>query len=293
MKKKCNLQKIIAIFVIEMYFLTTARMQLALHHPEDGFYRGTRFDRSGVFDGLLVDGLQLCDRWYPRYDPYLHDTVCGPAEEFTLCGAVKVGVGLLLLDAQPYDRFRLYPVADSGVWTAEEGDGRVVFRHRLEGYYTYEKEIALTGEASFAIRHAFTPALAWTGEVYNHNFFTMGRLETGPSREVDFPFRPEGDWRAVYDSVGFTESGIRFSRRLQEGESVYTGNIHAAGQTGMPYEMTLREGRMAVHIRGSVPVTRTVLWANHRIACLEPYNALDVGPGVTFRWNVEYAVEKK
>lgn len=273
-------------------------MQLLLHHPEDGFYQGTRFDRSGVWDSLLCDGTELCGRWFTRYDPFLHDAVQGPAEEFSpvMSGpdlsslAVKIGVGLLQLDSQPYDRFKLYPVADPGVWTVEQARDCVQFRHVLRDVYLYEKEIALTGEASFVIRHRLQALIPLVGEVYNHNFFTMGKMAVSPSRLIDFPFAPEGHWRAAYDSVAFTSGGIRFSRSLREGESVYTGDIHKASEEGMPYEMSLREGPFSVKIKGDVPVSRTVLWANHRVACLEPYNALDVGPGKTFTWKIDYTL---
>ena len=297
-----------------MITLETPSLQMVLHRPDDGFYQGTRFDHSGVFDSLLLQGVELCGRWFPRYDPFLHDTVCGPAEEFTpvyvpagppghlraggdegradgqIPGslAVKIGVGLLEVGTEPYDRFRLYPVADPGEWELESTPQRVLFRHRLKGYYTYEKTLAITGEKAFSIGHRLEAYVPLEGEVYNHNFFTLGRLEVTPGRCLDFPFRPEGTWRAAYDSVGFTAGGIRFSRQLKEGESVYTGNIHQAGTEGMPYRLVLREGPLAVHIGGSVPALRTVLWANHRIACPEPYNAFCVRPGAGFRWTLQY-----
>lgn len=128
------------------------------------------------------------------------------------------------------------------------------------------------------------------GDVYNHNFFTMGKMAVTESRVINFPFSPEGDWRAEYDSVAFSPGGIRFSRALREGESVYTGNIHEAGKEGMPYAMRLSEGSLSVQIRGDVPVFKTVLWANHRIACLEPYNRIDLAPRETFHWNIEYTL---
>ena len=116
----------------------------------------------------------------------------------------------------------------------------------------------------------------------------MGKMETGPSRRIDFPFRPEGTWRAAYDSVAFTDGGIRFSRILREGESVYAGDVHQAGKTGMPYEFTLHEGPLSLSIRGDVPVIHSVFWANHRIACVEPYNRLEAAPGETLRWTIHY-----
>jgi len=275
-----------------MYRISTSSIALFLHDPEDGFYLGTRFDRSGVFDSILLDSAEIAGRWFERYDPYMHDAVCGPSEEFFPVfldrGVVKIGVGLLHVpDVSEYDRFKLYDVVDSGEWNCFHDEGRVTFRHVLKGVYEYEKAIALTGEKSFEIRHTLRSDIELSGEMYNHNFFTLGKMEVGPSREIDFPFKPDGTWRAVYSSVGFTGSGIRFARPLVKGESVFTGNIHESA-AGMPYDMTIREEGVSVRIRSDVRCTHTVLWANHRIACLEPYNDFASAPGKECTWTVRY-----
>jgi hypothetical protein len=199
-------------------------------------------------------------------------------------------VGLLDAPRNGYDRFRLYPILDAGEWQVQAGLHTLRFSHRLAGWYTYEKTVALTGEASFEIRHCLTALRPLAGEVYNHNFFTIGKLETGQSRRIDFPFRPEGVWRTEYDSVGFSERGIRFSRALCKGESVYNCGIHEAGKSGMPYDMTLSEGPLSIHIHGDAPVTHTVFWANHRVACLEPYVKLIAAPGEKMRWSIMYEI---
>lgn len=267
-------------------------MQLEFHHPLDGYYEGTRFDRSGIFKSLVFKGTELCAPWFEQYSPTMHDAVLGPAEEFShmLVGPywLKPGVGLLAPDSEPYDRFKLYTVIDPGRWDVEERESSIFFCHSLEGYYTYRKEIRTVSECSFEISHALDVQIPWDGAVYNHNFFTMGKMESGPSRMIDFPFRPEGNWRAEYDSVAFTDGGIRFSRKLRKGESVYTSNIHQVGETGMPYDFTVREGSLSIHIWGDVPVTHSVFWANHRIACVEPYNQLIADPGETLRWTIRY-----
>ena len=278
-----------------MKSIRKGRLVITLHEPLDGFYRGTRFDRGGVFDSLEFNGLQMCGRWFDRYDPYAHDAVCGPSEEFSPIGYdlapaggtfIKPGVGLLRKsDSAPYDRFHLYEVADPGIWTVRQNDDSVLFEHVLEGVYIYRKEIALLGEDSFRISHVLEscgePLL---GDVYNHNFWTFGRMEVGPSRKVDFPFAPDGHWRAEYGSVALSASGVRFSRILGEGESVYMGDIHSKGEEGMPYRISLSEGKLGVDIKGDVPVLRTVFWANHRVACPEPYNAFHT----PCRWTITY-----
>lgn len=272
-----------------MLELSTKDVRIVLHHPEDGFYCGTRFDRSGIFDSILFHGTEMAGRWFERYDPLMHDAVCGPAEEFTLVSSLKIGVGILKIDT-PYDRFHLYEIVNPGKWEVDGKKDTVAFRHIIDGIYDYRKEVVVTGDSSFEIRHCLSSDIPLEGEVYNHNFFTMGRMVTGPSREMEFPFCPEGTWRAVYDSVGFTPSGIRFSRELAPGESIFTGDIHVAGTQGMPYSLKLKEKNLSVGISGDVPVTHTVMWANHRIACLEPYNAFRSAPAQPFRWTVRYVL---
>lgn len=278
-----------------MMLLSNDTLKAVLHEPLDGFYRGTRFDRSGVFDSISFKSVEIAGRWFSAYNPYMHDAVCGPAEEFSSIGFedaspgecfLKPGVGLLIRpDDAPYDRFRLYSVADPGSWTMEVRQDHAGFRHVMPGIYDYRKEVVLTGPDSMEIRHSLTSLGAHLeGEVYNHNFWTMGFMAVGPQRQMDFPFRPEGHWRSEYDSVALTASGVRFSRKLAEGESVYMGDIHEAGGHGMPYSMTLRDGGLGIEISGDVPVTHTVLWANHRVACLEPYNSF----AAPFSWTVRY-----
>lgn len=288
-----------------MITLSSDRLQLLLHEPLDGFYKGTRFDRAGIFDSILFGGIEMAGDWYPHYDPFMHDAVKGPAEEFSpVFPAIpghsrqsrelflKPGVGILLKDKTIYDRFRLYEVIDGGVWETAREEDHILFRHTIKGIYEYEKEIALTGDNSFEIRHHLLSEVPLEGEVYNHNFFTFGKLSIGPGREIDFPFCPVGEWRKEYDSVGFTHSGIRFTRDLNEGETVYAGDIHTALKDGMKYNMTLRDGPLSVSIKGSVPVTRAVFWSSSRVACIEPYNAFRAAPGKPFTWTICYSMEE-
>lgn len=293
-----------------MLTISNNALKISVHAPdgETGYYRGTRFDRAGVFESIVYRGCNYCEPWFESYSPIMHDAVCGPAEEFSPIGLegteagdpfLKIGVGVLeRLDNEPYDRFRLHRILEEGERKTETGQDYIRLTHRIDsetGYgYEYVKEIILTSEHSFVIRHCLKNIgkKALKGDVYNHNFFTLGLLQTGPSRTVDFPFQPEGDWRAEYSEVGFTGSGIRFSRVLKKGESVFTGNIHQAGRglDGSPNAFVLSDqqtGR-SVKMYCATPMTRTVFWSNHRIACLEPYIDFDIRPGEIFDFEINY-----
>ena len=56
----------------------------------------------------------------------------------------------------------------------------------------------------------------------------------------------------------------------------------------MPYDLTLAEAPLSVHIVGDVPALRTAFWSNHRIACPEPFNAFHAVPGKPFCWTLQY-----
>ena len=280
-------------------------LKITLHAPdgEKGYYRGTRFDWAGVFHSIEYKGCNYTEEWFESYSPVMHDAVCGPAEEFSPIGLddasvgepfLKIGVGVLEKMEGPYDRFKLHNIIDPGRRTLCVTENTAVFGHFIDSEYEYIKEITITGENSFRISHCLknTGRKALKGDVYNHNFFTLGLLETGESRQLDFPFKPEGDWRAEYSEVGFTGSGIRFTRTLQKGESVFTGNLHESGKglAGSPNAFALREKQTGrgVDAACSEPMTKAVFWSNHRIACIEPYIDFCVDPGQTLAFSIEY-----
>lgn len=287
-------------------------LTITLHEPDgvEGYYRGTRFDWAGVFSSIEYKGSNYAEPWFEIYSPTMHDAVCGPAEEFSPIGLakaqvgesfLKIGVGILEKMEGEYDRFKLHKILDPGRRTLCVTENSVVFGHVIDSDneygYEYIKEITITGENTFVIRHSLknTGRKPLEGNVYNHNFFTLGLLETGEHRQLDFPFKPEGDWRAEYSQVGFTESGIRFRRNLQKGESVFTGNLHESGKgmTGSPYSFELRDAATGCSVKAfcAIPMTKSVFWSNHRIACIEPYIDLDIAPGETLDFDIDYTLK--
>src|SRR6478735_6037643 len=58
------------------------KLTIDLPDPAAGFYRGTRFDWSGIVATAEVGGHTVFGYWKPTHDPGNHDDVPGTAEEF-------------------------------------------------------------------------------------------------------------------------------------------------------------------------------------------------------------------
>src|ERR1700722_11957911 len=49
---------------------------------DNGYYRATRFDWSGVVACVSVNGHKFFGEWFAKYDPLKNDSITGPVEEF-------------------------------------------------------------------------------------------------------------------------------------------------------------------------------------------------------------------
>ncbi|MBS4767056.1 hypothetical protein KG007_12705 [Alistipes sp. kh20] len=279
--------------------------QICLPDTECGYYRGTRFDWSGIVRDLRSRGHRYVSEWQSRHDPLRHDGLTGPADEFTQIGYeqarpgeefLKIGVGTLRKPYdQPYDRFRLYEIVDPGIRDLIAGRDRVEFRHRMlnDDYgYDYRKTLVLTDAPGLRLEYTLKnlgPA-PLTGYVYNHNFFTLDRMATGPDTSIHFPFEPEGTWREAYDSVALTPDGVVFRRNLRTGESVFMGDLHSQDPATREYGFSLRNLATGAGIQasGSGQLSHMVLWVCPTVACLEPYTPFRVFPGETGVWHIDY-----
>lgn len=285
-------------------------LTIGLPDLNQGYYRGTRFDWAGLIRDIRIGRHRYVDEWFDSYDPLRHDCVCGPAEEFTEIGYdqahaggefLKIGVGTLVKPREKeYDRFKLYNIANPGKRTFfKQDDDEVSFRHLLiaDDYgYDYRKKIFLADEDRIILKHTLKnlgPS-ELPGSVYDHNFFTLGKSIVGTDTRISFPFKPIGDWRNANDSVCLTENGIAFSRPLQREEVVYMGNLHPFEQNeqetygGYAFELGNAKTGMNVKAQCTSAFTHFVFWANHRIACLEPYIPFHIYPGESFNWEIEY-----
>lgn len=295
---------------VPMAEISNGRIRAEIYLPdvEKGYYRGTRFDWSGVMPVLEHEGHSYFGKWFKKYDPKVHESVMGPVEEFSPLGYeeaeigdnfVKIGVGALIKQEESqYNKFKTYEIQDSGEWKIEKSSDQIVFNHVLkDNFYSYEynKKISLSlGKSEMTITHSLKNSGNQTieTEVYNHNFFFIDSLNIGSGYAVRFPFKVLGKGKVVGlgEFAKIKEDEIIFSKQLGEDDHVYIGDITGFNKIKDGYEIWVENRRSGagVKITCDRPLSRLVFWSAQKAICPEPYIALDIAPGATSSWTIIY-----
>ncbi|MEJ7609505.1 MAG: hypothetical protein WKF37_25345 [Bryobacteraceae bacterium] len=281
-----------------------------LPDSENGYYRGTRFDWSGVLFSLRANGHEYFGQWFDNYDPKLHDAIQGPVEEFLSNGAglgydeakaggtfIRIGVGVVRKPEEPaYLRFNSYEIIDSGRWKVNRGRDSIEFIHELRdttGYgYRYSKKIRLLGDsAKMVIEHTLrnTGRKPILTQQYNHNFFVMDGQPTGPDSSVTFafPLRAQVPFKPGIAEVQGNK--IAYTKELQKGESTY-GEFESPGPSASSYDIRVenRKAGSGVRITSDRPIAKVIYWSIRTTLCPEVYIDIDVLPGAHFSWKYNY-----
>jgi hypothetical protein len=283
---------------------------LYLPDVQNGYYRGTRFDWSGVIARLEYAGHNYFGQWFPRYDPKLHDAIMGPVEEFRTGDSalnyadakpgetfVKIGVGVLRKpDEMRYAFSTVYPIVDNGKWNIERAADSVVFTHEVadpsSGYaYRYRKTVRLTaGRAQLVLDHSLTN----TGRkvidtsVYDHNFFMIDGRPIGPEIAIRFPFALKAA-RSMAPLAELRGGQIAYLKELQKGETATTP-LEGFGTSPSDYDIRVENAGAGagVRITADRPLARVLFWSIRTTACAEPYIEGHIEPGHEFTWRITY-----
>ena len=279
-----------------------------LPDPERGYYRGTRFDWSGAIHSLEYAGHQYFGEWQESADPYLHDRITGPVEEYRTNdkglgyddGAdrfLRIGVGVVEKPEEDDYRWRhSYTVVDPGEWTIRRGANWIEFTQEVAeptlGYgYRLTKRLTLTpGRPELVIDHALENTGRKTIEtnVYNHNFFVIDNQPTGPDFTVTFPFEVSADqnMNGYADTKG---RQILYAKQLPPGESIFS-LLSGYGDTPDDHAFTIEKHKVNAGVRVSTdrPLARLQYWSPRTTLCPEPFVDLDISPGHADRWVTRY-----
>ncbi|MDD1651190.1 MAG: hypothetical protein LUO80_12495, partial [Methylococcaceae bacterium] len=260
---------------------------LYLPDTERGYYRGTRFDWSGLVASLQVNGHSYFGRWFADYDPKKHDAVAGPAQDWVTGQGfdaapvggtfVKIGVGVLRKPAEMPRGFPTLEIVDPGRWTTNVRADAVDFIHEVSdpasGYgYRHIKTVSLpAGQPELVL----TQRLESTGvnpidtQMYNHNFFVLDGQPSGPDVEVTFPFVLE-PFNMRGDAVQVTGNMIRYVKAV---EGSVRMQLKGFGPEVSDYAIRVENKRTGagVLVTSDTPLSDLVFWSSPRTTCPEAY----------------------
>ncbi len=293
--------------------ITNGLVTATLHLPdaERGYYRGTRFDWSGVIPDLRYKNHRYFDYWNTRpYSPTLHDAITGPVEEFMAVGIdearvggefLKIGVGgLVKPDDGAYSFSKNYVIKTPGKREVKKEKDRVTFTHIISGVngygYEYTKVVGLTkGKPELVLEHSLKNTGTKTIETstYNHNFFVIDGEPTGPNIETGFPFEASAEGKGFGTIAEFRGKQLVYNRNLGEKENIFTSGVQGFGPTADDYNLHIKNQKSGagVRIKGDRPLEKMVFWACSATSCPEPYIKLSAKPGETVHWNIRYEFE--
>jgi hypothetical protein len=287
------------------------RATIFLPDSEKGYYRGARFDWSGMVGKVTWNNHTCFADWKTPHDPMDPEGAIGLAEEFRRLDSdatcppgfreakpgeafVKIGVGLLEKTKNPeYNFMTPYRIIKPGNWKVSSGKNWIEFTQVLsttKGWgYTYTKRVSLASEKPvLTISHVLKNIGTRTIETdhYCHNFFNLDNTPIGPAYTVTFPF----PLKSPVDKPG----KIRGNQIVFD--DIIPLNHGVCGEfTDFPKTADNNRARIENHetgavveITGSSPPKEMVFYAVQTAICPEPFVAITLLPGQETTWQTEY-----
>ena len=297
------------------------RVKMYLPDPVNGFYKGARFDWSGIIYSVEFAGHTFYGPWFSKIDPTVRDvsykdddilvsvntSAMGPAEEFqTPLGYdnakegdsfVKIGVGVLKKrDDTRYAFANVYDIVDHGKWTVNQTANAVEFTQELNdkstGYaYLYKKTIRLTDDKpEMVIEHSLknTGKLPIKSVLYNHNFTLFDRLPTGDIT-VTVPYEIKSTRPPDANAAVITGNRFAYAKAVENTERV-SGGLQGFGPTASDNDFKIenRKAGTGIRIRGDRPLQNASVWSIRSVVAVEPFIEVAANPGKDFNWQYAY-----
>jgi hypothetical protein len=301
--------------------ISNGEIQAKIYLPDanNGYYRGTRFDWSGVLYSLQFKGHDYYGPWFQKTDPAIHDfiyegadivagpcsAISGPVDEFAPLGwdeakpggnFIKIGIGALRKPEDgKYDNYKLYPVADPGKWTIQKHPDSIDFIQELSsaGYdYVYRKTVRLVaGKPEMALEHSLRNrgTQAIRTNVYNHNFLVLDNQPPGAGLTISVPFQIESPHPPNKALAEIKGNKIVYLTTLKDRDVAATP-IQGFGASAKDNVIRIENSRVGagMKIEGNRPLLKASLWSIRTVMAVEPFVDIVVEPGAEFTWQSVY-----
>lgn len=306
--------------------IKNGEIQAKVYLPDarQGYYRGTRFDWSGVVDSLVYKGHNYYGPWYNRVDPHVIDFeyhgdqivastcsgIAGPVEEFVTNHSalgwdeakvggtfIKIGVGVLRKDAPEYDYVKQYEILDGGKWKVETHPDSIDFTQELTdpatGYgYVYHKTVRLVpGKPEMVLEHRLknTGRRTIQTSVYNHNFLVLDHQAPGPDFSLTLPYAIHSNHPPHKDLAEIRGHQVVYLKALTNHDVVSTPML-GFGDSAQDNEVRIENKHVGAGmlIRGNRPLSHMNLWSIRTVLAVEPFISMTIEPGGEFTWDITY-----
>lgn len=282
------------------------KAQLYLPDNENGYYKGTRFDWSGVISNLEYNGHTYFGLWFDKANQPSNSIIMGPVEAYAPLnyenvaigdGFVKIGVGVLKKETnETYSEYKLYTIVDPGTWTIKKKKNEVQFVQTINHdkiSIEYSKTIKLVkNKPEMIIIHSLKNIGKITVETsgYNHNFFVVDNQSIGKGFELSFPKIVSGTGRGLGDIFDIQEKKVVINRNVKQDESFACRYLEGINNNVTDFIINTDNFNTGagVKITGDQPLSRLRLWGNSKTICPETYIDIKVDPGEEFSWSYTY-----
>ncbi|AMO55215.1 hypothetical protein [Endozoicomonas montiporae] len=286
--------------------LANDKVEMAVYLPdvENGSYRSTRFDWSGLVHSFRFEGVEYFGRWRsePVHDPDMHFSVNGPAQIFGNLGYgesdtfVRIGIGVLEKpdNDKRFDFTRPYRIVDHGDWEVSSQDDHVEFVQSLQadsGYgYRYRKTVTLN-EQGFTMAHELenTGKKAIDTTVFNHHFFVIDDRIVDEQYQVIFPFTPAK--RNKESRIELSDDSLQLLSAIDDDDRMFVP-LTGFSDTSDHHQFRVHHNELnrGIDVQVDQPLSRLVVWANDKSLSPENFIEVKVPVGESFSWTADYRV---
>lgn len=299
-------------------FLKNDSLLAKIYLPDQnkGYYRGTRFNWSGMIGEVHYRGHTFFGKWtHKSHRPEHPEDAIGPIDEFDIQNPplfatagvnerfVKIGVGTLIKPTQDaaYKFNQRYAIADTGTWHVSVGDREITFEQKLSYKhigYAYTKRVVLD-KNQLLIHHTLknTGDSILTSKNYSHNFIRIDGDTAGPNYKVLFGVTPKPEEKHLkrMKDVGATLNGnlLTFSRTYPSSSLSFDLAEPTKSESEKLATITNLRTGAAVAV-GSQPAPHRFAFWSQMPLCPEPFVHIRLEPGQETTWMNSYTftVEK-
>ncbi|MBD3320228.1 MAG: hypothetical protein GF350_03945 [Chitinivibrionales bacterium] len=272
-----------------------------------GYYRGTRFDQSGMIGKVYFGEHTFFGDWQMPHDPMHPEHGIGPAEEFDMKNPplfsavdsgdtfIKIGVGKLIKTTDTYFMNTPYPIAEPAMWQISCSTSQwIEFAHTLSSAggiaFTYTKKVAIDkNKPIITISHSLKNSgpETITTEHYSHNFIRIDdrSIDSSYQCRFSFPLRIEDKLLKKMERYAVITGPV-----LDITKSLASKTLWATFEdlSHIPDENRFtvinQAAGASISVSGDRAPSKFDFYATTTAICPEPFVTIEVRPGDTGRW---------